>query len=99
MFCIKIHKSYRNVIAVCDSDILGKKFEDELRQLDVRENFFKEKVVMKEEILKIFTSQLFEDSTYNIVGENSVNLALEACVINEECISRIQNIPFALKLL
>ena len=38
---IKIHMSYRNVIAVCDEDLLGKKFEDEKRQLDIKEGFFK----------------------------------------------------------
>ena len=37
---IKIHRSYRNVVAICDAEILGKKFEEGKRVLDVRESFY-----------------------------------------------------------
>ena len=37
---IKVHNSYRSVVAVADSDLLGKRFEEGIKQLDVRENFY-----------------------------------------------------------
>ena len=37
---VKIHKSYRNVVAVCDSDLIGKKFEEDKFQLDLKESFY-----------------------------------------------------------
>ena len=40
-----------------------------------------------------------EDSTFNIVGEESINSALKAGIILEEGIKRINNIPFALVLM
>ncbi len=40
MISIKIHKSYRYVVAICDSNLVGKQFEQNKFQLDVKENFF-----------------------------------------------------------
>ncbi len=96
---IKIHKSYRNVIAICDSSLLGKKFEEDIRQLDVRENFYKDKEVSKEDLIKTMISQKKEDATFNIVGQESVSAAKEALIINDENIGHVAGIPFALTLI
>jgi hypothetical protein len=40
-----------------------------------------------------------EDSTFNIVGEESVKAALKAGIIKKEGITRIQGVPIALVLL
>ena len=95
---IKIHKSYRNVVALCDADLVGKKFEEGKRQLDVRENFYKETKVTKEEAIKILQKQANEDSTYNIVGKKSIQAAIEAGLITKDSIGKINNIPFTLIL-
>lgn len=96
---IKIHKSYRTVVAICDSDLLGKKFEDGKRQLHIRENFYKDKEVNKEELLAIIKRQLVEDASFNIVGKESIQAALEAGIIKKEGVHKIKGIPFALILL
>lgn len=96
---VKIHKSYRTVVAICDSEILGKKFEEGKRQLDCRENFYKEKEVDEKELSKIIQLQLQEDATFNIVGEKSISICLKEGVILEEGIGKVQGIPFALKLI
>lgn len=98
MISIKIHRSYRIVVAACDSDLVGKKFEEGKRQLDLRANFYAEKEVTHEEALKIMTFQAREDATFNIVGKEATKAALEAGLINEEGIDNIDNIPFALRL-
>ncbi|MDP2628668.1 MAG: DUF424 family protein [Nanoarchaeota archaeon] len=98
---IKIHKSYRDVVAVCDSDIVGKNFESEdgKFQLDVKENFFKGEEFSEEETIKIMKKMSVEDATFNIIGENSVNAGLKAEIISQEGIKEIQGIPFALVLM
>lgn len=99
MISIKIHKSYRIVAAFCDSCLIGKKFEEGKKQLDVRENFYKEKEVSYEEALKEMIKQAREDATFNIVGEESIKAALELGLITKESIGHIDKVPFALILL
>ncbi len=96
---IKIHKSYREIIAICDSELLGKLFEEDKFQLDVKESFFKGEEKTKQEILEIMQDRIQEDATFNIIGEKSTQTALEAGIINKEGIRTIQGIPFALVLL
>ena len=99
MICVKVHKSYRNVVALCDSDLVGKKFEEGIKQLDLRENFYKEKELDESEAAQLIKFQAKEDSTFNIVGQKSIALAEKLGIISSEGIMKIQNIPFALILL
>jgi uncharacterized protein len=96
---IKIHKSYRNVIAICDEDLIGKKFEEGIKILDCRESFYKDDSYTEKEAIKFLKHQSKEDSTFNIVGKNSINAALEAGIIKKEGILEIAGIPYALVLL
>ncbi len=96
---IKIHKSYRDVIAVCDSNLLGKTFEQGKMQLNVKETFFGGEEIEPENLLQVIKDMDKEDATFNIVGENSINIALKAGIIKKQGIKTIQEIPFALVLL
>jgi hypothetical protein len=96
---IKIHKSYRDVVAICDSNLLGKKFEEGEKQLDVREDFYNGEEVDGEELLEKIKTLSKHDATFNIVGEDSINLALKAKIIRKEGIKKVEKIPFALVLL
>ena len=96
---IKIHKAYRTVVAICDSDILGKKFEEGIKQLDVRENFYNGEEKSESEILELMKDFAMEDATFNIAGKNSVNCALKAGIISKQGIKHVQGVPFALVLL
>jgi len=96
---IKIHKSLRTVVAICDSDLINKTFEDKKRQLHVRENFYKDKEVDKEGLIELIRRQKLEDASFNIVGKESIQIALEAGIIKSEGVHKIKGIPFALVLL
>lgn len=96
---VKIHNSYRDIVAVCDSELLGKVFEEDKFQLDIKESFFKGEEKTKHEVLKIMQDMAKEDATFNIIGKEAVDLALEAGIITKEGIKEIQGIPFALVLL
>lgn len=96
---IKIHKAYRQVVAICDSDILGKRFEEGIKQLDIRENFYKGEEKSEAEILELMKDLAMEDATFNIAGKQSVNCALKIRLIDKKGIKTIQGVPFALVLL
>ena len=96
---VNIIKSYRATVAVCDSNLLGKRFEEGKFQLDIKENFYKGEEASEEIIIEIMKTMSEDDATFNIVGEKSVNAALKAEIISEESIGKIKGIPFALVLL
>jgi hypothetical protein len=96
---VKIHKSYRDIVAICDENLLGKFFEEGKFQLEIKENFFEGEKTSSEELLKIMENYRKEDATFNIIGDKSTDLALKAGIINKEGIKKIQGIPFALILM
>jgi hypothetical protein len=99
---IRIIKSTRYIVAVCDSELIGKKFEEGRFQLDVKENFFlgkDGKEANEEETIETMQEMEKEDATFYIAGEKSVNSALKAGIIEQEGIKRIQGIPFTIILL
>jgi len=95
---VKIHSSSRDVVAICDFDLLGKRFEEGIRQLELRETFFKGTEMPLEETISMIKRQRAEDATFNIVGEESVKAALKAGLVSEDEIDKIQGIPFILIL-
>ncbi len=95
---LKIHKTYRDVVAVCDSELVGKKFEENNFQLNVKESFYKGEKTTSEKATKLMQKLSEQDATFNIVGEKSVKCALNAGIISKKGIKKIQGIPFALVL-
>lgn len=96
---VKVHKSYRTVVAVCDSKLLGKKFEEGIKQLDIRESFYKGEEKSFDELVELFKFQKAEDATFNIVGKDSIRAAKKARLISDEGIKYIEKIPYTLVLL
>lgn len=96
---VKIYESYRKVVAVCDEELIGKILEEGKFYLEIKESFFKGKNVSEKEAAEILEDLSKEDATFNIVGKNSVNAALNAGIISEEGIKTINGIPFALVLM
>jgi len=96
---LKIHNAYRVIIAVSDSNLIGKTFEEGKRQIIIRPNFFQGDEKTKEEIIEILIDMNKEDATFNIVGQESISCALEAGIIQEHGIIKIDNIPMALGLM
>lgn len=85
-------------MAICDSDLLGKIFEEGQFQLDIKEGFYKGEEMNEDETKEIILKMAAEDATFNIVGKKSVSLAISAGLITREGIKSIRGIPFALVL-
>ncbi|MBI2630001.1 DUF424 family protein [Candidatus Pacearchaeota archaeon] len=96
---LKIHQSYRNVVCICDSELLGKQFEEKEKILNVRESFYKGDEMDEQKLVKTIDDMAKEDATFNIVGEKSVNLAIKAGIISKEGVKSVSGIPFALVLM
>ncbi len=96
---VKIHNAYRKVVAICDSELLGKTFEEGRAVLNLKENFYKGDDKNEQETIEIMKDLASGDATFNIVGKQSCNSALKAGIISKEGIRKVQGIPFALVLL
>ena len=96
---VRIIKSYREIVVICDSDLIGRKFEDGKFQLDLKGEFFKGEETSEEKTIEIMQDMSKEDATFNIVGQKSINTALKAGIISQTGIKKIQDIPFAVVLL
>ncbi|MEK6852930.1 MAG: DUF424 family protein [Nanoarchaeota archaeon] len=93
---IKVHESYRKVVAICDSELLGKKFSDEKMQLDVNRDFYNGEKKNFEEIVELVKALDDDNATFNIVGKNSVEACKKANVISDEGIIIVKDIPLAM---
>jgi len=96
---IKLHKSYRDVVSICDSELLGKKFEQGNLQLDLTGEFFKGEEKNEQETLEIMKDASTEDASFNLVGKKATELALKVGIISKQGIKKVQGVPFALTLL
>ena len=96
---INIIRSYRDVIAICDEELLGKVFEEGKFQLDIKESFYKGEKYPEDKAMEIMQDMKKEDATFNIAGEKSVNAALKTGIVSEANIRKIDGIPFAMILI
>ena len=94
---VKIHKTqFRKIIAICDSDLIGKKFEDGKMQLEIKPSFYNGEIKNDKEVLKLIKKGAVENSTFNIVGRESVNLCVLAKLIDANGVIEISGIPHAI---
>ncbi|MBI2004184.1 DUF424 family protein [Candidatus Pacearchaeota archaeon] len=96
---VNIIKSYRNIVAICDSELLGKCFEEDIFQLDIKESFYMGEQKTEQEVIQIILDMKSEDATFNIAGEKSVQAAIKAGLISEDSVRKIQGVPFVLVLM
>ena len=100
MILINFHSSeHTEILTLCDSDLIGKKFEEGDRQLDVRENFYKGEEFSEEKVAALMKNERADDSTFNIIGKRAVDLALSSGIISDGNVGNVGGIPFALVLL
>ncbi|MEM4397449.1 MAG: DUF424 family protein [Candidatus Woesearchaeota archaeon] len=88
---LKKHKAQDKILlAICDSDLLGKKIETDNLILDLSSNFYKGEKKTEAEIL----IELKNFSSLNAVGEKTINFLLKEKIISKENIKKINEIPY-----
>ncbi len=79
------------ILACCDKDICGKIFENNDVILNVKEEFYKGKLINEEEAIKL----LNEATIINIVGKEIVDLAIRIGLVDRESVIKVKDIPHA----
>lgn len=89
---VKIHKrENKAVVAVCDSDLIGRKFEEGGRQLDLSGDFYRGEERDDKEVGDLIRNA----DIVNLVGPNAVRIGLQEEVITQDHIITIAGIPHA----
>ncbi len=90
---VKMHKTSdkKLVLAVCDGDLVGKKFEEGNRVLDLTGGFYKGDEKSEEDVINLLKKAYIA----NLVGENSVKLAIKAGFVNKDSVIEVKGIPHA----
>jgi len=92
MVTVKIHKREGRVIAaVCDTELLGKKFEEGKLQLDLTGDFYK-----GEEKDSSEAGDLIRNADHvNLIGKESVKLGIQKGIIDEQNVKIVDGVPHA----
>ena len=93
MIYVKINNAGENeIIAICDANLIGKKFSENGLNLEITERFYKGEIMDEEKVIDL----LQDAKNINIVGKESVKLGIKVGIIDEDNIIKIKNIPHAL---
>ena len=90
---VKIVRQGANVmIAVCDTEILGRTLRDRNRVFEIRECFYKGQRMTVEEAIELVK----RCTAANLVGKNTVGCAKAQGIIHPEAVLQILDVPHAL---
>lgn len=94
---VKVHRTAdgRTILAICDSDLIGKKFEEKGLQLDLTSNFYKGEEKNIGEILGLFKTAYI----INLVGKKAVELGVKEGVVDKKDIIYVKGVPHVQVLL
>ncbi|UZE94030.1 MAG: DUF424 family protein [Candidatus Pacearchaeota archaeon] len=96
---VKIHQAYREVISICDSDLIGKRFEEGNMQLEVSEQFYKGEEMSKDKVIELLKEKSQENACFNFVGKQAIETGIKAEIVDEGRVIEIQGVPHAMALL
>ena len=96
---VKVHSSYRDLVSICDEELIGKVFREGKLVLDIKQEFYSGDIKTTEETVEIIKKNKQKDATFIIIGKNSVDSAIESGVVDSKDIIIVEDIPFVLILL
>jgi uncharacterized protein len=89
---LKIHRSGREVIAaICDCDLMGRKFCEGPLRVEIHAGFFGEDKASAKEV----EEALSKATIANLIGEQSVDQAIRLGYVSHENVLLIQGVPCA----
>jgi hypothetical protein len=89
---MNLKKSGNNVLlAICDTEILGKTLREGKIVFNVKEEFYKGARVAIEEAIDMITNS----TIVNMVGKNIVQKAIEKGYVHPEAVLNIEGVPHA----
>lgn len=90
---VKTHTTSDNrlILTICDDELIGKKYGEGEKQLDLTSDFYKGNKMAEKEIIKLIEKAYI----INAVGKNSVGCCLRAGVVNKKNIGVIKGVSYA----
>ena len=86
----KLHETKEySILACCDIELIGKTLKEKDIEMNVSENFYKEKEVNEIELKKL----LKKANNINLLGKKCVKVALTEGFINKKDIIKISGVP------
>ncbi len=86
MFRLKIYRVRGEIlVAVCDSELVGKTFKEGDLKIEVKESFYGDKDVGEEEVKRALRMATIA----NITGKRAVELAIKLGIIDKENVLKI----------
>lgn len=91
-FCCKLYRQSSEIlVAICDSELVGKEFSEKALRLFVDGKFYKDRLCSKEE-----ARRLFKDATMlNLVGKRIIEIAIADGFVDAKNTITVQGIPHA----
>ncbi len=88
----KIHQAEgKTILVIVDNELVGKKFEELNRRLDLTGDFYKGEEKTEEQVKSIANSAYI----IHIVGEKSLRFAIRQRWVEPDNVIRIKNVPHA----
>ena len=90
---VKTHKTKDNrlILAMCDEVLIGKRYEEGEKQLDLTSDFYQGIKAEERAIIELIEGAYI----INAVGKKSVELCIKKGVVDKENINKIKGIPYA----
>ena len=79
-----------NMLNICDSDLLGKTLNRDNFSLKIREEYYAEKTIEKEEAVEL----LKQSNNINMIGKEIIDLSVNMGIGSEKGVKVIDGIPF-----
>ncbi|HIH14880.1 MAG: hypothetical protein QT08_C0023G0004 [archaeon GW2011_AR17] len=86
MISVQFHE---NVVSLCDSELIGKTFEEGKHFLVVSEIFYRGEEMNKKKVIEVLKNAI----SINLVGKKTIAIALEEGFIQKKDIIHIQGVP------
>ena len=80
------------MLNICDSNLLGKTIVESKLKMHISKSYYGERLVQKEDAIKL----LQDAAIINMVGNNTVSLALDLKIGTKNSIKKIDGVPFLL---
>lgn len=92
MFRMRVYRVKGEVlVAVCDSDIVGRTFQEGELKIEVKESFYGTKEYGEEEVKE----ELKKATIANITGKKAVELAIKMGIVDKDRVLKIGECPHA----
>ena len=90
-FSVRISDYQKNtMVNMCDAELMGKDVVDGKLKIHINENYYGKKIVDKDEAIYLLKSA----SIMNLVGKDTISLAIDLGIGSESGVKIISNIPF-----